>query len=85
MKITFYEGEKIRLHKGEVLAIVNEYGRGKWAKVRKTLCIIKEHFFKNGNAKRQDFEIVKTIKVLEKGYTWDIWASQNYDVIDRGE
>lgn len=84
MKITNYEGLKIRLHKGETLAIVNEYGVGKWAKARKTLCIIREHYFANGNAKRQDFEIVSTIRTIEKGYSWhDEWKSRNYDLICR--
>ena len=87
MKIVNYEGEKIRLHKGETLATVAYYYGGKWSKPEIDLCIIKKHFFKNGNGKSGEFDIVKELKTIQKGYhaTTAGYRGKNFREIDTAE
>lgn len=68
MKIVNYQGEKIRLHKGETLATVSYFWGGRWSKPEIDLCIIKKHFFRNGNEKRGEFDVVQELKTIQKGY-----------------
>lgn len=70
MKIVVYDGEKVRLLKGETLAIVSEFYGGTWARPEKSLCVIKKKYFKNGKEKSGDFDVVRCVRVIQKGYRY---------------
>ena len=52
----------------KVLAIINEYNGGKWGRSGQYAAIIKPHYFKNGNIKRQSFTVVEVVETIKKGY-----------------
>ena len=52
----------------KVKAIIREYNGGKYGRTGEYIAIVKPHYFKNGNYKKQSFDVVEVIEVIKKGY-----------------
>lgn len=52
----------------KVKAVVNQYNGGKYGRSGQYIAIIEPEYFKNGNYKKQSFNVVEVLKVVKKGY-----------------
>lgn len=52
----------------KVKAIIETYSGGRYGRSGEYIAIVEPQFFKNGNMKKTNFNVVETLETIKKGY-----------------